>query len=68
MATAAILEGLARPIPATALTPAISTSAWPRPEPADYAAYRAKAGRLRREAIRDTWLLVGRLLKRMVAR
>jgi len=68
MASAAILEGLARLIPATASTPAVSTSAWPRPEPTDYAAYRATAGQLRREAIRDTWLLVGRLLKRMVAR
>lgn len=69
MATAAILEGLTRPISATAFTSVVSTSAWPHPEPTtDYAAYRAKAGRLRREAIRDTWLLVGRLLKRMVAR
>lgn len=68
MAIAAILEGPARPIPATVSTLAVSTSAWPRPEPIDYDAYRAAAGRLRREAIRDTWLSVGRLLKRMVAR
>jgi hypothetical protein len=68
MATVAILERLSRPAPATASTPAIGASAWPRPRSVDYDVYRAEARRLRNEAIRDTWLLVGRLLKRMVAR
>lgn len=72
MATAAIFEGHSLSAPAVksqpAAAPTAPSSAWPAPVRVDYNVYRAEARRLRREAIRDTWLLVGRLLKRMVTR
>jgi hypothetical protein len=71
MATAMIFEGHPLSVPAAkrrpAAAPAVPTSAWPASVRVDYDAYRAEALRLRRQALKDTFLLVGRSLRRLVA-